>query len=156
MESGVTEGKPAVKPKTIAEVFDEAFPQYLAMGMTYNQFWEQDCLLVVPYRKAFKIRQEEINNIAWINGLYIWKAIQSAPLYVNGFIPKGSKIEPYPNKPIDFSESKKTEQERVDDKVRVESEKIKRGMIAFMAAQKAEKKKKELENILKTNPPKKE
>ena len=25
------------------EIFDMAFPQYLAMGMTYEEYWEKDC-----------------------------------------------------------------------------------------------------------------
>lgn len=77
------------------------------MGMTYEQFWEQDCLLVIPYRKAYHIQQEAINYEAWLNGLYIWKALQCAPIFVNGFMPKGATIEPYFDKPIDFMPKKK-------------------------------------------------
>ena len=74
----------------IPELFDKAFPEYLAMGMTYRQFWDEDCRLVVPYRQAYKIRQEEINRTAWLNGLYIQRAVASVL----------SKKAKYPKKPF--------------------------------------------------------
>lgn len=88
------------------------------MGMTYKQFWEMDCTLVAAYRKAYKIRQEQQNQNAWLNGLYIWKALQSAAIYVNGFVPKGAVIEPYWDKPYEFAqEKKKTVQESNQQKI---------------------------------------
>lgn len=103
----MTENGEAKPNKTIAEAFDEAFPHYLAMGMTYQQFWEQDCMLVIAYRKAYRLRQEQQNQFAWLQGLYIWKALQSAPVFVNGFVPKGATIEPYWDKPYEFIKEKK-------------------------------------------------
>ena len=101
----------------MAEIFDEAFPQYLAMGMSYEQFWEQDCALVIPYRKAYQLRQEEANNNAWLQGLYIMRALQSVPLFVNGFMPRGAHLQKYFDKPIDFTpEKKKTKQESNTEK----------------------------------------
>lgn len=96
------EARKASEPKTIAEALDEAFPQYLAMGMTPRQYWEEDCTLVIAYRKAYQIRQEHENQMAWLQGVYILKALQSAPIYVNGFVPRGAVIEPYWDKPYDF------------------------------------------------------
>ena len=94
------------------------------MGMTYEQFWEQDCKLVVPYRKAFKIRQDQINNTAWLNGLYIWKALQCAPIFVNGFMPRGARVEPYFEKPIDFTPEKKKPRNRAEENERKTQETI--------------------------------
>lgn len=128
----------------MGEVFDEAFPQYLAMGMTDKQFWEEDCALVIPYRKAWKIKQEEQNRFAWLQGLYVYRALQSTPIVVYGFAKKGEKIEPYPGKPFDFDATpEKTAQERYDEQVRLESEKIKAGMFAIMAQQAERKKQRE-------------
>jgi len=93
----------------MGEVFEEACPHYLAMGMNYEQFWDGEADMVISYRKAYEIRQQEINHNAWLNGLYILKALQSAPLYVNGFIPKGARIEPYFDKPIDFAPPEKNQ-----------------------------------------------
>ena len=84
------------------------------MGMTPRQYWEEDCTLVIAYRKAYQIRQEHENQMAWLQGVYILKALQSAPIYVNGFVPRGAVIEPYWDKPYDFGfgkSRKKTEEE---------------------------------------------
>jgi len=43
----------------MGETFNEAFPHYLAMGMSYSDYWENDCTMVIAYRKAFQIRQEQ-------------------------------------------------------------------------------------------------
>lgn len=126
------------------------------MGMTYKQFWEEDCLLVIPYRKAYVLRQEEQNRAAWLQGVYFLKALQGSALYVQGFMPKGAKIEPFPQQPIDFTRKEKSEQERIDDEAKREAEKIKRGMMDFMLAQQAEKKKKELADVMAENPTGKE
>lgn len=134
---------------TCSELFHKVFPEYLAMGMTYRQFWLEDCRLVEPYRKAYKLRQEEINRNAWLQGLYIFKALQCAPITVNGFAPKGFNLEPYPNKPIDFADyAPKTEQEKLDDEVKARSERIKQSMMDFMHAQQAETKKRELQALI--------
>lgn len=127
------------------------------MGMTYKQFWEEDCLLVIPYRKAYVLRQEEQNRAAWLQGVYFLKALQGSALYVQGFMPKGAKIEPFPQQPIDFtSKAQQSEQERIDDEAKREAGKIKRGMMDFMLAQQAEKKKKELADVMAENPTGKE
>ena len=43
----------------MTETFEKACPEYIAMGMTYEQFWYGESSMVIPYRKAFQIRQEE-------------------------------------------------------------------------------------------------
>jgi len=125
VESGVSAEEPQ-QPRTMGEAFDEAFPHYLLMGMTDKQFWDEDCALVVPYRKAYQLKQEEKNYTAWLNGLYIWKALQTAPIYVNGFMPKGASVEPYYEKPIEFAKPKKKE-----NKLQ-EHERMKQNGIDFM------------------------
>ena len=123
---------------TIPDLYHEVFPEYLAMGMTYDQFWRQDCSLVIAYRQAYKIRQDEINRAAWLQGLYVFKALQANPLVVYGFAKKDAKPEPYPNKPIDFTVNKKTPQQRLDDDAKARSDRIIKNMMEFMALQKQE------------------
>ena len=149
-DRGVTESPQ--KLLAIDELFDKTFPEYLAMGMTYEQFWKQDCSLVIAYRKAYRIRQEEINRNAWLNGLYIFKALQTAPVTVNGFAPKGYTPEPYPSKPFDFApQREKTAQEKLDDEVKARAERIRQGMMDFIHAKQAQTKEKELEDMLMDN-----
>ena len=87
-------------------MFEEAFPIYLSMGMTSEQFWEQDCLLVRAYRKAFKIRQERENYLAWLNGMYIYEAICDVSPILHAFAKSGTRPRPYPDKPYEFQSEK--------------------------------------------------
>lgn len=50
------------------EEFERSFPYYLAIGMTYEQYWEQDSTLVRAYRKAAKIQRDLRNQDAWLQG----------------------------------------------------------------------------------------
>ena len=110
------------------------------MGMTYDQFWKDDCTLVIPYREAYRIRQEEMNRMAWLQGLYMYRALQSTPIIVHGFARRDVKIEPYPAKPLEF---RKTNPERKDEEAKRVSEHIRRSMMAFIAQQQADRKLKE-------------
>ena len=42
--------------------FNELFPFYLAIGMSYEQYWEMDSTLVKSYRTAYEIKQDIINQ----------------------------------------------------------------------------------------------
>lgn len=78
------------------------------MGMTWEQFWEQDCFLVKAYRKAWEIRQEHENQMAWLYGMYIYDALNSTPIIVSGFA-KGNQQhrKTYPEKPYELGITKK-------------------------------------------------
>lgn len=77
------------------------------MGMSYEQFWEQDCLLVIPYRKAYMIRQENQNRFAWLQGMYIYEALCDVSPVLHAFAKSGTKVRPYPDKPYEFESPKK-------------------------------------------------
>ena len=107
MERGLT------KPKTAKEIFLEAFPQYLAIGMTYEQFWEKESWLVKSYREANKLKLDEINYSAWLHGIYVLNALQSGvPVILNGIAKERISLPGFPEKPIDFSEKAKEDQEK--------------------------------------------
>lgn len=87
---------------------------YLAMGMTYEQYWDEPPHLAVAYRKAYKLRREMDNEQAWLAGLYVYDAF--AVCLKNAFSKRGSKQERYIEKPIDIyplteREKKRREQE---------------------------------------------
>ncbi|MBO5967262.1 MAG: hypothetical protein J6S14_02050 [Clostridia bacterium] len=88
--------------------------------MTYEQYWYGDPLMVRAYYKADRIRQQRMNDEAWLYGAYVLKAMQSALSISDLFRPKGMhKAIEYPEKPIELE----TESERrVDDEKREEQE----------------------------------
>ena len=84
------------------------------MGMTYNEFFYKESWLVKSFRKAYRIRQDEINYSAWLQGLYTIQALNSGvPVTLNGIMKQVKELPNYPSKPIDFSEKEK---EKAEDK----------------------------------------
>ena len=81
------------------EIFLKVFPAYNAMGMSYDEFYNQDHELVIAYREAFKIKQKQINEQLWLQGLYVYHAFcDVAPLLIP--FNKHPKAEPYLKEPI--------------------------------------------------------
>ena len=91
--------------------------------MTYDQYWEQDCELVKYYRKAAQIRQDLKNQHAWLQGMYVYRAIANLSPILHAFAKKGTKAIPYPDQPYDLKTSrektsKKTKEEKQDEKAK--------------------------------------
>ena len=130
-------------------MFEEAFPYYLALGMTYDQFWEQDSDLVKYYRKAQEIRFEEQNRLAWLQGMYVYEAIADIAPILHAFAKKGTKARKYSEKPYEFKKpepkSKAAKIKAADKEAKAHMEKIRAKMIATMNKQKAENAKKRIE-----------
>jgi hypothetical protein len=99
--------------KTNTEIFEESFPFYLAIGMSYAEYWEGDPILTQYYRKAYRIKQDEINNNAWLQGLYVYDAVSTA-LHnaLRGFSKQKPPVKEYAKQPYDLYSKKKTEQEK--------------------------------------------
>ena len=109
--------------KTNTEVFEECFPFYLVCGMSYAEYWEGDPSLAQYYRKAYRLRQEEINNNAWLQGMYIYDAVSTA-LYnaLRGFGKQKPPAKEYAKQPYPLNNKVKTEAEKAKE-VRSEQEK---------------------------------
>ena len=105
-------------PSSSREVFDNVFPSYLAMGMTYDEFYHKDHTLAASYRKAFELQRERRNVEMWQMGAYIYQSVSRvAPLLVP--FNKHPKAEPYLDKPIPFYEKEsetETQQKAIADK----------------------------------------
>lgn len=83
---------------TCREIFDKAFPHYLVMGMTYDDFYNRDHTLTIAYRKAYDIKRKKDNEDMWLQGAYVYEAISRvAPLLIP--FNKRPKPEPYLDKP---------------------------------------------------------
>ena len=71
--------------------------------MSYEDYWYGDPLMVRAYYKADKIRQQRMNEEAWLNGAYVYKAL--AVTVGNALRKKGAKMDEYPEKPIGLAET---------------------------------------------------
>ena len=111
------------KSKTYSEIFEECFPFYLAIGMSYAEYWEGDSSLTRYFRKAYKIKQEQDNNNAWLQGLYFYDAISTA--LHNAMRGMGKSKPPakdYAKQPYELFKKKKTEVELAQE-VEIEQQK---------------------------------
>lgn len=98
----------------IADIYDyeailnEWFPYYLTLGMTYEQYWDGDPYLTVHYRKAREMQFDYDNQMAWIQGMYIYDAVSA--IVFNAWCRKdGESPNTYANKPYEFDEKKRKE-----------------------------------------------
>ena len=92
------------------------FPYYLAVGMSYEQFWEQDPSLAIAYRKADEIRKRRMNEELWLGGIYTSKALAST---VGNMFTKGQKYQ-YPTEPEPITLSEQEERRERERKARME------------------------------------
>ena len=95
---------------TYTEQFYEVFPYYLAIGMTYEQFWDGDPMLVKYYREAEEIRNEKKNQELWLQGMYIYEALADISPVLHAFAKKGTKPQPYTETPYAIT---KKQRERI-------------------------------------------
>ena len=128
--TGGSEHNSSAPSLTYTEKFYELFPYYLAIGMTYNQYWNDDPTLVRHYRKADEIRKERRNEELWLQGMYIYEALCDVSPVLHAFAKKGEKPQPYSERPYAITE---TQHRRVEEeKERKRIEKGKRFMEALM------------------------
>lgn len=85
------------KKVSMSEIFWEAFPAYLTMGMTYDEYWNGDARLCRAYRKK---REEELkleDERLWRQGAYVYHAMICVAPYFNSLKPQKPEdyIEPF-------------------------------------------------------------
>ncbi len=99
------------------EQFYEHFPFYLAIGMTYDQYWNDDCRLVKYYRKAHKLKNEQKNQELWLQGMYIYEALCNVSPVLHAFAKQGTRPLPYPEKPYSLTKEGNEQEKEIQEKV---------------------------------------
>lgn len=126
-------------PFLISKFLDDCFPYYLSLGMTYDQYWNDNPELVVMYRKAEEIRSHRKNWEMWMNGRYTYDAIMRLVPSLQMWKPKEPiqyMEEPYPLTRKEYEERMAKEQKRKQEEMRAK-------MAAFAKAQNEKRKQKE-------------
>ena len=111
-------------PKSFTEFFELACPVYMAMGMTYEQFWEGEPSMTKAFREADAIRRRRKNEELWLEGVYMAEALSAT---VGNMFSKGNKYQ-YPSEPIPI-----TAEEQKERRERAEKAKMERMKAAFTA-----------------------
>lgn len=127
MEDGVASSR-----RKAYEIFQEVFPMYLSMGMSYDEFYNKDCQLVNAYLKAYEMKQKENNTNMWLQGMYVYDAILSASPILHPFAKAGTEAIPYLEEP--YALSKEEQEAREEKKKRAHMIKMKANMEARAAA----------------------
>ena len=112
-------------PISLSEQFYEHLPFYLAIGMSYDQYWNEDCTLVKHYRKAHRIKQKQRNQELWLQGMYFYDALCDVAPILHAFAKKGTKPTPYPTEPYPLTSEEVAERKERQQKLHIEKMKVK-------------------------------
>lgn len=93
----------------------------MSIGMTYDEFWNQDVSLVEVYRKANELRDKRRNQELWLQGMYIYEALCDASPLFRLSLKKGIvKPEPYAKEPYPITAAEVREREEREAKKKEE------------------------------------
>ena len=110
--------QPAVT-KSLAEMLMDICPSYMALGMTYDEFWHCNTKVHKAYREAWTIRRKNEEWARWRQGAYNFAALMCAAPVIRASFGKG-KAEPgeYPGEPwpITRKEAEERQQKKARDR----------------------------------------
>lgn len=89
----------------------------MSIGMTATEYWDGESDLPKYYREAHKMKQESLNQEAWMHGLYVYDAVVSALTLLNS---KQGSHKSYAPKPYSFSGEKNEEEKKVEAEAQAE------------------------------------
>ena len=103
--------------RSFTEIFEEVFPYYLAIGMTYEQFWHDPPELTIAFRRADEIKKRRVNEELWLAGIYTAEALAST---VGNMFSKGGRKHEYPSEPKPITLSEVKERQEREQKAKME------------------------------------
>lgn len=71
-------GEGNLAPISYTQIFESHLPFYLSIGMTWDEFWNDDVDKAKYYRKAFELKRRYDNENNWRLGAYFLQAINVA------------------------------------------------------------------------------
>ena len=110
--NGSDGGATVATPKSLGEIFTELCPQYMAMGMSYREFWHSNTKAHRAYRLAWEQRKRYRNWEMWMQGYYAYDALLRVAPVMRAAFGKG-RVEPgkYPDMPYPLTEKEAAERE---------------------------------------------
>ena len=100
-------------PTPIGDVLDKLCPYFMAMGMSYHEFWHGDYTQWKFWEEENQRRRKEENEMLWLQGAYFFNAISTA--LANAFRERGEPPSSYLEEPIritPMTEDDKEEEQR--------------------------------------------
>lgn len=111
---------------TYTDTFEKVCPYYMTMGMSLDEFWNQDPVYARFYRQSYKMKRKVDNEKAWLQGLYVYHAINKLAPILNAFADP-DYVEAYDKRPIPLTEEELEEAKKQDELE--EAEKMRRYMM---------------------------
>lgn len=108
-------------PISYTDIFVEHLPFYISIGMTPEQYWDGESTLVIAYREAYKLRQQETNRNLWLQGLYIYEALCCVSPIFRAFAKNGTKPIEYRDEPIALTKKEAEERRKRDERRKYEA-----------------------------------
>ena len=113
----------------LTETFEKMCPYYMAIGMTYDQYWRDDVTMPIMFRKAYRIKQEEKKWQIWEEGVYTYEALCKVSPVLHAFAKNGTKPLPFSSEPHgikEFQQEREEEKEKENKKQQdiVENERL--------------------------------
>lgn len=102
----------------------------MAIGMTYEQYWYGDPLMVRDFYKAEELRNRREDRMAWWNGLYMLSALQAT--VGNLFLEEGAEPNRYPAEPVLQEQDKEEARRREEEKRAKEEERERLRLVAYL------------------------
>lgn len=112
MGSELLESPLSPKELSFTNLFWEAYPAYLTMGMPPTEYWDGDARACRAYRQAHEERLEMEDAMLWRQGLYIYHAMCAVAPYFNSIKPR--KPEDYLASPFGIIEKKTPQEPQAD------------------------------------------
>lgn len=101
----------------------------MSIGMTYDEFWNQDVAMVGAFRKAHELKRRQQNEALWLQGLYVRDALLAT--VGNMFADKSSNKNEYPAEPYPVTVEQIAEKEAAEK--RKMEERMKADLMAMAA-----------------------
>jgi len=79
------------------------------MGISWREFWDMTPAVIDAYKQGYKLKKEEQNVFAYLQGIYVRDALAST--VGNMFKKKGAKATEYPSEPYPLYDQVSTESE---------------------------------------------
>lgn len=114
-------------PLSDSELLQRLCPDYLAMGMSLDEYWNGDAELPRYYREAHRLKRQQANTDAWLHGFYVYQALERVSPLFRDWV-KDHHPEKYMLEPLDLYPKKNevsTEQQQTDAKELANQEYIK-------------------------------
>ena len=95
----------------------------MSIGMTYDEFWNQDVAMVRAYRKSDELKRRRQNETLWMQGIYVRDALLAT--VGNMFSDKGSTKNEYPTEPYpvtaeQVAEKKEEEYRKMEERMKAD------------------------------------